>query len=1341
MQIRLFYIIFILFSSLSVIASAMPKQLSIQKFQIDNGLSHNTVSCTLQDSYGFIWFGTSEGLNRFDGRHFKVFTHKTNDSNSLGNNCIYSLFESKNKELWIGTEAGLYIYDFVSEQFRRFDIKTEYGVNICTEVSKIIEDEQGRIWIGTIGQGIFIFNEKNNTLVQNSKYSSNVWALHKSPAGNMYTNADNGYIVEFNKAGNFSNIYAAPELSNNLRNSKITSIYYKDGILWYGLDIFGLVKLDLQSRKTEILKPDNNYSTSSIHSIHPYSDRELLIGTENGLFMFDVQNGNYKSINYHNNSITLNDQSTNDIYTDREGGIWFSTKHGGVNYLVKSSTPFEYYHPSYQPGLRLGKVIRQFYEDSKGNLWIASENEGVTVYHPETNTFSPYPTLSKHINAILIDNDKLWLGTESSGIEVYDLKTGKVKSYQFRNADPTTISDNNVRKIFKTSYGDIYIGTAWGINIYNPQTDDFSSISQIAQVGNLASVSDIKEDSRGFIWFSTSNAGLFRHNPDNGRWIGLGHYKNNPKTIPSNKITSIFEDSKQQMWFSTEGNGICRYDFDKDAFVPLDPEGNILPSQIIYRIEEDENNNFWLSSNSGLICLNPETREILGHFTKENGLQSNQFNFQSSYRTANGRIYFGGINGFNAFYPRDIEYNEPVSNMLITNMYLYGEELVVGTDNSPLKKSVPETRELTLKHNQNSISFDFANLSYKSLHKKKYAYMMEGLENRWTNVGSSRSVFFNNIAPGVYTFRVKALEGNSNIQEPETFIKLHILPPFYKSNIAYSIYIIVLIFGVYGFFNWWSQRLRAKSENVMREESARKEKELYASKIEFFTNLVHEIRTPLSLIKIPLDYIIKSEDGNNDTKSYLKTIEKNTNRLLNLVNQLLDFRKVEESKFELKIQQVDIISLVEDICSRFMPIAQIRNIKFNLQSCSESLEANIDPEAITKIISNMLTNALKYTHEKIEVSISNYDTYFEISIADDGQGVAENDREKIFDTFYQADQSKSGTGIGLPLARLLAEKHEGKLFLKKGTAKGSTFIVSIPFIKLNSETETTTREIITTREIPVEPDSPVKSVSDKTTLSTTKANLLLVEDNEELLAVTASFLQNIYTIHTAENGKKALKILEEENINLIISDLMMPDMDGYELCEFVKNDTRYCHIPVIILTAKTSLNARLKGLEIGADAYIDKPYSLDHLLIQAHNLLENRRKLVDLYSTSPHLSNTLELNLQKKDKEFIDKLNYEIEEHIQDADFSLDSLAQIMYMSRSNFYRKIKGLFNMSPNDYLKLFRLRKSVALLQEGKYRIGEIYIMVGFSSPSYFTKCFKEQYGSTPKEYLTKKTANHN
>lgn len=1322
-------ILLILSVDFALSVGAAPAQFSFLKYQIDNGLSHNTVWCTLQDSYGFIWMGTNEGLNRFDGKHYRLFNLHEQGWEVSGSNQILSLFEDKQKQLWIGTSRGIYLYDLQTETFQQFTLHTEDGIPISCEVSNIISDDMGRVWIGTSGQGLFIYNPETNTLIQNSLYAGFVWALYKSPSGNIYMNSHEGNILEFNRAGYHIDTYESPHISNSFRNINITSIYYKDGVLWYGYDVYGLVRTDLRTRETTVFKDDTRLS-SYINGIHPYSDRELLIGTENGLYLFDTQRHQYTRIDNYNDPRSLNDQSVNHIYEDREGGLWFSTMHGGVNYLFRNASAFEHYYPFFESDVNMGKVIREMYEDEEGKIWIASEDQGVTIFDPKNKTFTPYKVNTGHVNTILLDNGKAWIGTATRGIDIYDLKTGNHINYQFRNGAPGTLSDNNIRKIYRTRNGDIYIGTAWGINKYNRETADFSSVSQI---GNNANVSDILEDKRGFIWFTTSNAGVFRYNPENNGWRHFNYSSNNPGSLPTGKLTTIFEDSNGDLWFGTEGRGICRFNRSNgNSFTLFDTDGELLPSQVIYRIEEDEQHNLWLSSNSGLICVNPLTNEVVGHYTREDGLQSNQFNYSASLKSADGKIYFGGINGFNVFDSRYLQKNTFCSNLLISNFYLSGEQVYAGNSSNILKKSIFETDKLLLSHNQNTFGFDFSNLSYKLPQKKQYAYKLEGFDNRWINLGNNSSVSFNNMSPGQYVLHVKAANESGWWEDTVISLPIQILPPFYKSGLAYIIYLVIIFFVGFMFFRWWTLRVRRKHELLIQEEQIKKEKELYNSKIEFFTNLVHEVRTPLSLIKIPLEYIIKSKDGNEETRNYLSTIEKNTNRLLNLVNQLLDFRKVEESKYELNIGKYDVAAILQEVCSRFIPIARLRNIEFNLNLPQEAVEAHIDREAVTKIISNLLTNALKYTHGKIEVSICAYEEYFEIYVADDGEGVAKGDENKIFDAFYQSDNSKSGTGIGLPLARLLAGKHNGKLYLKHSKTKGATFVLALPFVSLPASVANSGDKL----HEETLPEDVALNIPD-ITHTPTNQQLLLVEDNEDLLALTASFLSKIYKVHTASNGRQALEIIEKENINVIVSDLMMPEMDGYELCEYVKNDSRFSHIPVVILTAKTSLNARIKGLGIGADAYIEKPYSLEHLLVQISNLLENRRKLIEVYSSTHILPANMEISLQKKDKEFIDKLNAEIEKHLQEADFSIDTLVQNMYMSRSNFYRKIKGLFDLSPNDYLRTFRLRKAVELLQKGEYRIGEVYLMVGFNSPSYFTKCFKEQYGVTPKEYLQKLT----
>lgn len=1319
-------------------AVATIQQFPFMKHQVDNGLSHNTVWCTLQDSYGFMWFGTNEGLNCFDGKHYKVFINDPDNKNSLGNNSIHSLYEDNQKRLWVGTDVGIYLYDLTKEVFSRFDMKTEDGVRISCSVTKIITDDSGKIWISTQGQGFFIYDQDSATLKQNTRYSSYIPALYKSPTGKIYLSSYLGHIIELDSSGRYINTYESPALADNIRNINVTDFYYKDGILWYGLDFTGLVRLDLQTKETKVFIPNANHHTASasrIWAIHPHSDGEFLLGTDNGLFLFDIQKNSFTRIDNQADPQSLNDKTIHHIYRDSEGGRWFSTKYGGVNYLPVQATPFEHYHPFYSNSTKCGKIIRKFCEDKQGNIWIATKDEGISILDTSANSITSYPHTSSHnINTIMLDGDLLWVGTSSQGLEIHNLKTGKIVKHQYRKEDSHTINDNCVQVIYKNRKNDIYIGTVWGLNKYNKETGNFSPV---VQLGNQTNIADIMEDSRGFMWIATHNTGVLRFNTNNEGWTSFSYFKNNPKSLMCNKITTIFEDSRQRLWLGTEEYGLCTFNYEDDSFTPFDPDKKILPSQIIYRIEEDEQNNLWVSSNSGLICINPETKKIVGHYTKENGLQSNQFNYLSSLRTSDGRMYFGGINGFNAFYPKEFKKNSFAPNLFFTDLSVYGQKISASDPDSPLHTSIYDTKELTLKYDQNSFSLNFAALNYQMPQKNQYAYIVKGLDNRWFYVGNNNTVSFNNLTPGEYTLTVKAAINDSKWNEPGTSIKINILPPFYKSILAYCLYFLIVAVLVYLALTFWSDRIHQKHDVLMKEYQIKREKEAFQSKIEFFTNLVHEIRTPLSLIKIPLECICLSGDGNTETKTYLKTMERSTDRLLNLVNQLLDFRKVEESKFRLTIQAYEINSLVQDVCSRFLPVGSIRNIEIGIYLCPESFNANIDSEAITKIISNLLTNALKYTRDKITITVSKSDTRFEIRVSDNGKGVPQGDMDHIFESFYQSENSISGTGLGLPLAQRLAEMHQGRLFLDKGYKQGASFVLEIPFLNedlISAELPEITLETPLLKHVnpPCTPEKACEA-ADTIKCSNGQTDLLLVEDNIELLNVTVSFLNKLYRVHTATNGKEAIKRIEEQNINIIISDLMMPEMDGYEFCEFIKNDSRYCHIPFILLTAKASLNARLKGLEFGADVYMEKPYSLDHLLVQTSSLLENRRRMVEAYTSSVIPPKTFESGISKKDKEFIDKLNTEIEIHLQDPGFCLDSLALNMFMSRSNFYRKIKGLFNMSPNDYLRLFRLRKSIELLQGGEHRIGEVYISVGFSSPSYFTKCFKDQYGVTPKKYI--------
>jgi len=1321
-------------------ASSLP----FVKYQVENGLSHNTVWCVLQDSYDFMWFGTSDGLNCFDGKNFRIFRTNSKNKFSIGNNFIQSLFEDEQHNIWVGTNKGMYFFERKSESFTYFSEKTEDGVLISSNVNKIIKSSTGSIWIATLGQGIFIYNPKTKKLVQNTLYSSFVWNMLKVPNGNIFATSRQDGLICFDKNGKYLRSYNPLSHKKGFSNIEISALCYFNNSIWFNVGTYGFYKLDLKNNQIKpVVEESRSSVVSNIRSIFPYSRTQLWVGGDNGLYLFDLNKEKFTRLDEPLNPKSLSDQSVYDITRDSEGGMWVSTYFGGVNYLPKNLKPFEQYFPSFQTGSISGKAISEFCEDNDGNIWIATEDGGLNYLNTKTQKAQTYKPLNAknsisyhNIHSLLIDNNKLWIGTFSRGIDIFDLKSKTFKNYQHRRDDSKSVCDNAIYALFKDSHGTIFVGTGWGLSKYDRATETFSIVDEI---GPMAHIFNILEDSRGYLWVATYNSGVFRLNYKTKKWNHYTHNQNDSRSVSGNSVISLFEDVRHIVWFGTEGGGLCSFDYKSEKFTAFDPDNKLLPNPVIYGIEQDEFENFWISSNAGLIRINPYTKKNRMIFTKADGLQSNQFNFRSSLRARDGKMYFGGINGFNTFYPKDFTQNQFIPSIRITEFRLFNKPVNVTDEDSPLKAPIYDSKKITLKYNQNTFSLSFIALSFQAPEKNQYTYIMEGVDKNWNvTEKDNNSAYYTNLPPGEYTFRVKGSNNDGLWNKNEAVIVIRILPPFWKSGFAYFLYLIIILGSLFWLYkNWTLRQSKLHNERIKRYRE-KQEKESYLSKINFFTNLSHEIRTPLTLIKLPLERIINSGDGTEKTKGFLNTIDKNTDYLLNLINQLLDFRKTEEVEFQLHINTCNLSELMRDLYARFRQSAEIKNLDLQLRLPDQDVNLGVDREAFNKMVSNLMSNSFKYAASKVVMELLQDEHNFEVRISDDGNGITEQERKKIFEPFYQSDNSKAGTGIGLALTKALAEKHNGTLKYENSTTGGSIFIISIPITNnLLSETSDQLIEIV---HADTEYNQHIRKTETSNRTDANNLKLLLVEDNLDLLQLTSDYMQDFYQVFKAENGMEALKVLSEQNIDIVVSDVMMPLMDGYQLCESIKSNTLFCHIPVILLTAKTNVESKIMGLEYGSDAYLEKPFSLEHLRTQIINLINSRQQLKELFASSPLMS-PVEIVISKKDIEYVERLNGEIEKHLLDVNFSIDTLSEFMNMSRSNFYRKLKSISGMSPNDYLKMIRLKKAAELLLSQDYRINEVYEKVGFSSSSYFAKCFKEQFGMLPREFGVKVSKGEN
>ncbi len=1318
----------LLSGSLPVMASG---SYLFDSYTVEDGLSHNTVWCALQDSYGFVWFGTSNGLNCFDGRNSVVYRASSQGGeNSLGNNFIRSLFEDKKGRIWVGTNCGIYIYDRSRDAFSFFDRKTEFDVPVSSEVSSIVQQSDSLIAIATLGQGVFFYHTGSQTLRQDNIHSSFVW--------DVCVGADKGFCISslmndilcFDRQGNYMKTYQLPAIKG-VRASfgRVHCLQLVGRNLWLGTDGKYLFDLDTETGTVRCHETDTDMFRV-VRCLIPWKENCLLVGTDNGLFCFDCADEAWSPVDGSSAQGLENRGRVNALMKDAEGGIWVLTNMQGVRYLSSRIKPFGRYQMP-------GRAVNALCEDRRRRvIWLGTA-DGLYQYDLQTRKTRAYPTGGTDgekydIRTLCLQDDRLWIGTSSNGLIVLDCNTGGVRRYSHSYTIPNTICSDDVQKIYACRNGRIYVGTSWGLCFYNPEEDDFHTEITI---GVMISITDILEDRQGNIWIATANNGVFLYSQTQNVWRHYTHSRHDRHSVISNSVVTLFEDKNGVVWLGTNGNGLCCFDEGKNGFVDFSWHNQWLSGQVVYGMEQDYAGGLWVSTNAGIVKLDPEVADVYQRFTESDGLQSNQFCARAALKDEAGNIYFGGINGFNAFLPSAFPSNSYVPPVYITDISLMRiDSKKEMRELLRLDKPLYLAEKIEIPYAYNSFTVYFSALSYQDSRKNHYSYKLEGVDKEWFDDWENNSVSYHNLAPGRYRLLVKGSNNDLKWNEKAAGLWIVITPPWWRSPWAYAFYALAAACVLAGLLWRRDRHIKNKYRKRMEMYRMEKEKELYKSKVNFFINLVHEIRTPLSLIKLPLE-ALKEKKTDADEVRYLSVIDKNVDYLLGVTNELLDFQKMESGTVRLHVKKEDMVRLLHDIYSQFVGLAEMKRVTLTLVVPDGfCLEAAVDADKVSKIVVNLVSNAMKYARRRIDMRIRKEDdAAFSIVVDDDGPGIPPDEREKVFQAFYQQADSKAslGTGIGLAYSRSLAESCHGSLHVDGGIYGGAAFTLTLPVCCRGEEGEaagmlTDLREQ-TARLDAAEEDDP---------LLRQKYTVLIVEDNLDLLEMECVRLARWFKVLKAENGLQALKVLEKNAVDVVVSDVMMPRMDGLELCGKIKNDIGLSHIPVILLTAKTLPEAKAEGLSCGADAYVEKPFTVVQLKMQIRNILQLRLRFhqrVQELGRGSMAEVQGEVSITSRDREFLSRMQQVIDRQLADEDFSVDALAADMNMSRSNFYRKLKALTGMSPNDYLKFCRLNKAAALLKEG-VRVNEVCAQTGFGSSSYFAKCFKAHFGVLPKDYVS-------
>lgn len=1298
-----------------VTAFVNAQDLGFKHLQVEDGLSQNSVICMLQDSRGFMWFGTKDGLNRYDGYNFKIFQHIPGDPTSIGSNFIRCLHESGDF-LWVGTDTGLFKYDEKLESFSLIE---------ATKSMPILDIEcnnKSELWFVAAGSLFKMdLKDKNAKLEKYDQFYANY--ISSNNQGETFV-ASASELYKYEPDNN--SFLNQPLDFNTLDKTIITTIKATDANhIYIGTKNNGAYEHQLKPQTTRALLSANE-NPVFVRDFLTKEDDELWIASESGIYIYNTKSHQYQNYkkNY-GNPYALSDNAIYTLVKDKEDGIWVGTYFGGVNYYPKPYTPFKRYFPRVGENSISGNAVREVEKDQYGNLWIGTEDAGLNKLNLKTGYITNYGyqgnggILSHYnIHGLLAKEDELWIGTFEHGLDVMHIPTGKIIKHYGTGTNEGGLQSDFILYIHQTKAKEIYVLTSSGIHKYNKKNDSFTLVEGFPEVYHYTY---FLEDHNGVLWAGTYWDGLYYFNPKTKEKGFFKYENNNQNSISSNVINGIFEDSSNRLWITTE-NGLNLYNPKTNNFKRYTKTTG-LSSNVTYSILEDKAHQLWISSSNGLMKFNPED-ETINVFTKSNGLLSDQFNYCSAYKDDNGEMYFGSVKGLISFNPSHFTQNIFNPPVYVTDIYINNEEVPVGKQNSPLENSILFSNHITLANNQSTFALEFASLSFTSPEMTTYWYKLEGLNNAWVSLGKNHEVNFTELPAGTYTFKVKALNNYEVWSKENAVLTITILPPFYFSKLAIVCYAIVFALLVYLGLRYYHSYNKAKNNRKIQQLENEKEKEIYQAKIEFFTNIAHEIRTPLTLIKSPLEKLLKQQYKSPEVPKNLGIMEKNTARLLNLINELLDFRKAEMKNVKLSFIEVNISDVVRDTTLRFSQLIQERNINFQFITQKEDVFAFVDEEAFKKILSNLIGNAVKYSKEHVEVYLSTNDNTFQLVIKNDGQRIPISLKAKIFEPFFRipADQQHTGTGIGLSLAHSLAELHQGTLTLDEQDESMNTFVLQMP---LHQHKEFKGMKVI---------QGGAHTAHDKQQVKQHKQapTILVAEDNKELADFMFTELSEHYNVIQASNGEEAWQYIQQQQVQLVISDVMMPLKSGIALCKDIKNKDEISHIPVILLTAKSALNAKIEGLESGADAYITKPFSMDYLLVQIANLITNRKHIVGHLASSP-LAHLQSVTMSNEDKTFLKQLDKVIEDEMKDQTLNVDKLAAHMNMSRSTLYRSIKEITDVSPNELINSSRLKKAAELIKSTNMKIYEIAEMVGYKSQTSFGRNFQKHYGMTPSEFL--------
>lgn len=1335
-------------------------------YSTDNGLSSSLINQIFQDSRGFMWVATEYGLNKFDGTRFSNYKSVVGDSTSIKNNYVHVLFEDSHRNMLVGCIDGLMKYDRATNTFHEIRM-IRSGKRVFPHVTHIQELHNGEIWMSTSGQGVFKLDKDQKKAVSISaimnQLSCNFQSyLYEDSHFNVWIGTEGQGLLCYQPITQKVLLYKYPTINDNNISSIIEDHY---GNLFVGTQTRGVSLYD-RKKKTFIPIPYVGDETLSVYCMAIVDDR-LLIGTDGqGVKTYNRMTGKIENYNINSAPLDFAKGKIHSILEDKDQNLWLGLFQKGIVLVPKQENPFDYYGEKsvyYNP---IGQgCVMSVYKDRNHHLWVGADNEGLFELDPNgkrLHHYQPGNTSDAVSNTIMCmyedSNGDFWLGSYTRGVAKLNRQTGKCEY-------PLHLENEKIFSITEDRHKNLYIGTMGsGFYQYNLLTGQLKHYeSSKDETGDLSRnelandwINYILCDREGLIWLGHYK-GVSCFNPNTGSFINFQPVN----TLMTGMVGYVLqEDHAGNIWAGTTDGLYCFNRKTKKLRKFTIEDG--LPNNVICGLCEDQQKNIWVSTYRGISKFDIKSEHFINFYVGD-GLQGNEFTHGAFYEDKSGKIYFGGTNGVTCFYPKAIGAAEKNNEVWITDFYIFNEPVQANTRSGGqpvIYTAVQDAHLFQLSYLDNTFSIVFSTFQYNNLGQISYQYRIKELGNQWlsTEPGVNR-VTYNNLPPGKYHFEVRALD--HGVYSKVRFIKILITPPWYQMWWAYCIYAGMLFLLLLGIFNYISSRLRHRREIMKREHA----EQLNEAKLQFFINISHEIRTPMTLIINPLEKLLAENVDQNLEKTY-RMIYRNAQRILRLINQLMDIRKLDKGQMFMKFRETDMVGFIEDIMLTFDYLARKKHIQFTFEHPMDQLKVWVDLNNFDKILMNILSNAFKYTPEQGAVSIllsTGIDTtckdplreYFQITITDSGIGIDKDKINRIFERFYQIDndvtKSNFGTGIGLHLSQSLVELHHGTIAAEnREDASGSRFIIRLPMGAAHlraDELENADEDNVLTHASVVELDKQefMESAEDEYTgdegnqdkkpvKAKSHLRLLLVEDEDEILEYLKDELADEYKIMTCNNGKKAYDIILTNTPDLIISDIMMPEMDGLTLCHKIKQNANVNHVPIILLTAKSKPEDKLEGMDIGADAYMVKPFNTELLKSTIANLIANRKLLRNKFSGAQQQEDKIEkLSIKSSDEILLNKIMKVVNENLANPDLNVAMLATNVGLSRVHVHRKLKELTNLSARDFIRNIRLQQAANLLKEKKLTISEVAYATGYSNLSHFSTSFKEAYGISPKEYM--------